>query len=114
MSMYTHILSAALSELDSGRDGHSSGESWNDLLRLRDELGIDASPGPDSGWDPSSVAIQIAYDAALITFARRQSVHCEIDDFDKPQNGRARLESELMSRGFRSTNFTRQSLESPG
>ena len=94
--MYRHILSAALSERDASTAWLSLDEAWSELLVLHDQL----PDGSLAGWSHTDVVDQIAYDTALIHLAQRHGIDWDINEFDQPHSGRARLQAKLRKLGY--------------
>ncbi len=51
------------------------------------------------GWALQAVADQLAYDAALVRLGRRRGVPVDLDVFDVPEQGRAKLEQAMLDQG---------------
>ncbi len=100
MSMYTHLLSAALQGLNSSTDKLTNDEALAELLRCRNRLGTGLSH-ERSHRATDVVADELAYDTALIELARRVGLECDVGDFDNPGHGRALIERNLGTRGIR-------------
>jgi hypothetical protein len=47
-----------------------------------------------------ALSVQLAYDVALIRYARCLGIACQPSDFDPPSRGRAHVEREISERGF--------------
>ena len=101
MSMYTALLEAALSEQRQSSAEPTTGEGLAKLLRCRSRLEVGRSSHTGTGWVPTALADQLAYDVALIRFARQLGIACDVSTFDPPQPARTRLEYELADRGVR-------------
>jgi hypothetical protein len=99
MSMYTDLLTVALSEDHLGDGQLTTGERLANFLRHRSQLEADDPSHTGTGWAPAGIAHQMAYDVALIELARSLGVACDPMDFDQMQPGRARLEADLKVRG---------------
>lgn len=103
--MYIALLNAALAEAHSPGDDPSTHDAVEELLRRRSSL---YSRGPSrvgTFWAPDALANELAYDMALIKLADLLRIDWEVDHFDRPGQGRARLELALMSRGIHLDDF---------
>jgi hypothetical protein len=100
MSIYTQLLGAALAERSSATEGLSAPEVLAELLRSRRGLNTsgESHGGPYLALD--AVANQLSYDVALIRLAWALGIDCEINDFDRPDDGRVQTELSLTSRGI--------------
>jgi hypothetical protein len=90
-----------LGQVERSDAGPSEEEAWADLLRFGDELCEGAASEAGTGSVSDAIAVQIAYDSALILLARRLGIGCGPEAFDQPQAARSRLEEALISRGYR-------------
>jgi hypothetical protein len=113
MSMYTQLLAAALDSAKDAGEERTSGEALARLLRSHGQLHAARSSHLESGWAPAAVANEVAYDVALIEFARRIEIECNVDDFDQPGRERLRLERALADRGIRRDVLDEPSLSAP-
>lgn len=91
-SMYAHLLRVGL-ELNHGA-GESSGELLAKLLVARRH------------YNPDSVAVSqlmshLAYDAALVRFARSVGLECDLHGFGMGGVERGRIEEALSAKGIR-------------
>jgi hypothetical protein len=99
MSLYAELLNVALAESTSESSYHTTGEALTALFRCRSALDLRGAPTePNRAAD--SIASELAYDIALIGFARRLGIECGVIDFEQPAEGRAWIELALTSRGF--------------
>jgi len=102
IAMYAQLLRAVLddeTELPPPAQGtaHSAGP-LAELIRLRHTM--EKHAGHNSrGWALQAVADQLAYDVALVRLGRRRGVPVDIDGFDVPERGRARLEQAMLDKG---------------
>jgi hypothetical protein len=93
MSMYTRLLDAALRErplTEVGAREHALGE----VIRCRRDLEDGVPPGA-ADTVPVALALQIAYDVALVEMARAVGVDTDPNRFEQPQTERERLERAL-------------------
>jgi hypothetical protein len=96
MSMYTDLLRRAL-DSNSGDQEQTGGELLATLLQCRSQLlgGHSALTKPSASL--TAVAAQLAYDAALVEFARHLGIESAPEAFDPPQVERTRLERAVGS-----------------
>jgi hypothetical protein len=99
MSIYAQLVSQAL-DGEASR-GRTAGEAFAELLGCRGRLQQGVASRTVPGWASSAVADQLAYDVALIVFARHHDIECSPVLFEHPQQERLRLEQGLASRGVR-------------
>ncbi len=99
MSMYTELLRQALEDSEVRYEELTSGQLLARLIRYRSELLEGTSGSSDMGGGLSTVATQLAYDVALVGFARQLGIACGPEAFDQPQQERTRLERALSSNG---------------
>ena len=105
--MYTELLREALDDSQERYDDPTSGQLLARLLRCRSVLeGTSATPKMGGGL--SAVATQLAYDVALVAFARQLGITSGPEDFDQPQRERARLERALSSTGVNLNQLDRE------
>ncbi len=97
MSMYTHLLTAALKERLPAAAEPTAAETLSTLLSCRDRL---RSRGKETDWTSGALADQVAYDIALIELARCVGIDCGVDAFDQPERRRLELSRELTARGM--------------
>jgi hypothetical protein len=95
MSMYTDLLRRAL-DSNSGDQEQTGGELLATLLQCRSQL-ANPSPLTKPSGPVTGVAAQLAYDAALIEFARHLGRESAPEAFDPPQVERTRLERAVGS-----------------
>jgi hypothetical protein len=96
MSMYSHLLTAAVEERPAGAEP-TPAETLSTLLNCRDRL---RSWGQGTGWTSAALADQVAYDIALIDLARCVGIDCGVDTFDQPERRRLELWRDLTARGI--------------
>jgi hypothetical protein len=97
-SLYSDLLDAALRAQGQSEGAPSSGEALAQLVRRRHEV-IWNQPSGQASTTPA-LADQMAYDMALIGYARSLGIDCDSEDFGSPQDERRRLERVLASRGI--------------
>ena len=114
MSMYTQLLGAALDKIHRPDDELTTGAMLAELLRCRSQLVASASSHIGSGWAPSAVADELAYDIALIELARHLGIECDGRGFDQPRYERTRLERAVVSRGIRLDELDQQAQPTSG
>jgi hypothetical protein len=71
------------------------------LLERRQHLDSITSSERGSDWSSTALALQVAYDIALIDLARCVGLNCDPSSFDQPQRRRIEMERQLASRGIR-------------
>jgi hypothetical protein len=99
-SLYSDLLDAALRERDQSEGAPSNGEALARLVRNRHEVVWKQWPISDRASTTPELADQMAYDVALIRYARSLGIDCDSEDFGSPQDERERLERALASRGI--------------
>lgn len=94
--MYTDLLRKAL-ESNAGDIEQTGGEMLATLLQCRSQLmaGHSALTKPSDSF--TDVAGQLAYDSALVEFARHLGIESAPEAFDPPQVERTRLERAVGS-----------------
>jgi hypothetical protein len=98
MSMYTQLLDAALHQLPIDRSGEKR-VALAEVWRCRNQLERGtADVDPDTV--PAALALQIAYDVALLRLAELIGIESDPSRFDRPQLERSRLEGALADRGI--------------
>jgi len=96
--MYTQILETAIGERQS-QTASSEAQVLSELSRCRVRMNSNLfNRGAD--WASTALANQIAFDVALIEFARTLGIACNPEAFEQPEARRAELGRELASRGF--------------
>ncbi len=96
-TLYARLLTSALEAVDGGRGSPERAAALADVLRCR--LRFAGGTGIGEGESATdAVSTQLAYDVALIRFARCLGVSCGPSDFDRPAAGRERLEREITAR----------------
>jgi hypothetical protein len=99
MSMYTELLVAALGQLSS--DGVvTEQDAIDELVRCRAEREKAAPPTDGGDMVPVVLALEIAYDVALLRLARLVGVEADPGRFDQPRRERERLEKAVSERGI--------------
>lgn len=99
--MYVQLLDASLRELSSSSGDLTTPEALAELLERRSSLCASRALQTKSQLPASdSVSDELSYDVALIRLARLFGIACEVDDFERPGHGRARIELNLTSRGI--------------
>ena len=106
--MYTELLRQALDDSQERYEELTSGPLLARMLRSRSELLEGTSTAPDMGGGLSTVATQLAYDVALVAFARQLGITSGPEAFDQPQRERARLERALSSTGVNLNQLDRE------
>ena len=99
--MYVQLLDASLDEFASSTDALTAPDALAELLRRRSSLCAKRASHVESHL-PACYAVsdELSYDVALIRLARLLGIVCDINDFQRPGHGRARIELNLMSLGI--------------
>jgi hypothetical protein len=101
MSMYTQLLTAALGQHPPAEaDTEAEQRALDEVLHSRAELEKGVPPGTDGDTVPRLLALQVAYDVALIALAWAVDIDTGPHRFDLPELERARLEQALGELGF--------------
>jgi len=96
-AVYTHLLAAALADAD--RRKHSGATVLlRDVMRRRPAALTAAAPHAVPA--ATALTLEIGYDVALIRYARCLGIDCGPRDFDRPADGRERMERALAERGI--------------
>jgi len=99
MSMYTQLLSAAIGQDPPEAADATERGAVDEVLQCRAEL-ESVPPSTDSDAVSAVLALEVAYDVALLRLARLVGVESDPDRFEQPQLERARVEGALRSRGI--------------
>ena len=100
MSMYTHLLGAALGQHRPRHHDNGDDTALAEAKRCRTKLrsGLPAGMEPDAV--PASLALQIGYDVALIELADTLGVPTDPSLFEQPERERVRLEERFAALGI--------------
>ena len=90
MSIYTDLLRRAVDSDGSGQE--QGGELLAILVRRRSDLVASPSSPINPSRPLTGLAAQLAYDSALVSFARHLGIETSPESFDPPQVERTRLE----------------------
>ncbi len=101
MSMYTQLLEAAFGQHPPPAEGAGVLEALDEVHRCRRELDEGIPPDGDTDTVPVVLALQIAYDVALLELARVLGVDTDPSRFEQPQQERERLERAFAALGVR-------------
>jgi hypothetical protein len=99
-SIYVELIEAALSEREQLEPVPSASEALAQLVGCRRKVIWSESPQIDQGWAISALADQVAYDIALIRYARCIGIDCDPRHFGFPGAERRQIERMLASRGI--------------
>jgi hypothetical protein len=99
MSMYTQLLSAAFGQCSPGAAGATEHGAVDKVLRCRSELEC-ALPSSEPDAVSAVLALEVAYDVALLQLAGVVGVESDPDRFVQPLLERARVEGALRERGI--------------
>ena len=97
--MYTDLLGRALDSNTSDLE-LTGGERLATLLRCRSQLLASHSTLTKPSRSLTRVAAQLAYDSALVEFARHLGIESAPEAFDPPHVERTRLERAMASHNF--------------
>ena len=100
MSMYTQLLDAAFGQHQPAFEGTGEPQALDEVLRCRRELEEGIPPDGDADTVPVVLALQIAYDVALLELARVVGVDTDPSRFEQPQLERERLERAFGALGM--------------
>jgi hypothetical protein len=100
MSMYVHLLSAALENFSHADCDDPLGDAIADLVRLGDRFGEHQESGESSRGTADFLAGQLAHDVALIEVSRYYGIRCAPSDFGDPTHKRASLLAVLRTYGI--------------
>ena len=100
MSMYAQLLDAALEQRPTDVEVTSEHDALDEVLLCRRALEEGLPPDGDPDTVPVVLALQIAYDVALLELARVVGLDSDPSRFDQPERERDRLRSELHGRGI--------------
>ena len=109
MSMYTQLLRQALDDAQVRHAEMTAGQLLANLLRCRSELLETTSAIPGRSGSLGVVATELAYDVALVGFARQLGIGSGPEAFDPPRRERAQLEQALSSSGVDLNNLEKES-----
>ena len=98
MSMYSQLLELALEARAHSGSRDPAASPLAELLRCRSGLAAAAPPWSDPLTATTALADQVAYDIALIEWARSIGIQIETSDFDRPEEQRLELERKLEAR----------------
>jgi hypothetical protein len=99
MSMYTELLDAALHQVPIDGLGEEERGAVAEAQRCRSQLERGAAD-VDPDMVSAALALQIAYDVALLRLAGLVGIESDPYRFDRPYDERTRLEGELTQRGI--------------
>ncbi len=98
-SMYSELLARMLANSERAQPDPSCRQALAEYLRCRPGSGPTGWRAPVPHWVDSALADEVAYDAALIRYARSLTVQCDVQRFGWPGDGRRRTERLVASRG---------------
>ncbi len=99
-SIYIGLLEAVLDERESSPTPESASEALARLVQYRRKVIWRRSATGDPDWAAGALADQVAYDSALIVYARQAGIECDHRRFGIPGVERARIERLLEARGI--------------
>jgi len=98
-SKYNELLAHVLAESERAQPGPSREQAHAEYLRCRRGSAPAAWREPGLHWVDSALADEVAYDAALIRYARTLGLRCDTERFGWPHDERRTTERLLASRG---------------
>jgi hypothetical protein len=98
--MYTQLLQAATGQHLADEPEVTVSDAAGEVRRCRLELDQGVPAGMDPDAVPAALALQIAYDVALLHLAAVLGVESDPDWFEPPQRERARLEAVFSELGL--------------
>ena len=113
VTMYSQLLETALAQVPTSEHPSSAGDALVELIRCRSRLTKGVSIEDRSEMVPAAVAVQLAYDVALVELTRRLGLDFDLSAFDQPLKQRSRLEGALLSRGIDVESFDGQAITPP-
>ena len=99
--MYTELLDAASRQHRPPIEGAGELQALHEVHRCRRELEEGIPPDDDADTVPVVLALQVAYDIALLELARAVGIDTEPSRFEQPQLERERLERAFGALGMR-------------
>jgi hypothetical protein len=100
VSMYTQLLDAAIGQYQPPDEGAGEALALDEVLRCRRALEEGIPPDGDADMVPVVLALQIAYDVALLELAGMVGVDTDPSRFEQPQLERERLERAIGALGM--------------
>ncbi len=97
-SMYADLLARTLAESEQAQPDPSPEQARAEYLRRRRGSGPVEWRASGPRWVDSALADQVAYDAALIRYARSLGLNCDAERFGRPHDERSRIEQQVESR----------------
>jgi len=99
-SMYSELIDAALADPETNDGSGSSSRAAAEVVRCRRRLDQAAWREADQQGVDSVLADEVAYDVALVRYARSVGLACDTRAFGWPHSGRRQVEEILSSRGI--------------
>jgi hypothetical protein len=100
MSMYTELLVAAWGQQGPAEAGATERGAFEEVLRCRARHGESVRTGAGPDLVPVVLALELAYDVALLRLALVVGVETDPSRFDQPRRERDRLEGALRALGI--------------
>ena len=100
VSMYSDLIEAALADPGGTDDRASTSRAVAEVVRCRHRLDTAGWREADRQGVDAVLADEVAYDVALVRYARSLGVECDTHGFGWPHTGRRRIEELLVSRGI--------------
>lgn len=91
-SLYIDLLHAAITARNQSDHEPDLEEALAELERCRRHMVNNAQAHRDRGWSTGAIAVQVAYDVALVRSARCLEIDSDPDRFGWPADERQRLE----------------------
>jgi len=99
-SVYLELLHSALEERERAGGAPSARAALAELVRCRRQTLWNQRSPANPDWAVGALADQLAYDIALIRYARCVGIDCDPDRFGWPHGERETIEQILTARGL--------------
>jgi hypothetical protein len=99
-SMYSELIDAALADPETTAATDSASSAAAEAVRCRRRLDQAGWQEADQQGVDAVLADEVAYDVALVRYARAVGFECDTRAFGWPHTGRRQIEELLASRGI--------------